>query len=71
MTIELWSLGKSDKKELSEGIAMYAKRLQYYTKFKLETIDNSKINKNLPKPQILEKETALVLSKLEDKDLLI
>ena len=71
MTVELWSLGGSDKKELAQAIDMYTKRLQHYTKFKIETIDNAKVNKSLGKEQILLKEADIILQKLQPKDLLI
>jgi 23S rRNA (pseudouridine1915-N3)-methyltransferase len=71
MTIELWSLGKPDKKELADAVNIYSKRLQHYTKFIVETIDNSKINKAFAREQILDKEAELVFSKLTVKDLLI
>ena len=71
MTVELWSLGKQDKKELAAAIELYIKRLSFYTKFKLETIDNAKVNTQQGKEQILDKESELILSKLNDKDILI
>ena len=71
MTIELWSLGKQDKKELEAAIDLYGKRLKHYTKYQIVTIDNAKIQKTLPKEQILDKEAELVLAKLQDKDILI
>ena len=71
MTIELWSLGKQDKKELEAAIDLYGKRLKHYTKYQIVTIDNAKIQKTLPKEQILDKEAELVLAKLQDKDILV
>jgi 23S rRNA (pseudouridine1915-N3)-methyltransferase len=71
MTIELWSLGKQDNKELIAAIDMYCKRLTHYTKYKIETIDNGKILKSLPKEQIMDKEAVLILNKLSDKDILV
>lgn len=71
MTIELWSLGKQDRSELQSAIELYEKRLKHYTKFKMVTIDNSKINKNQSKELILDREAELIVSKLSDKDLLV
>ena len=71
MTIELWSLGKQDKKELESAIELYCKRLKHYTKYQIVTIDNSKIQKSLPKEQMLEREADLVLAKMQEKDVLI
>ena len=58
MTIELWSLCKESNKELTRVIEVYAQRLKHYSKFKQVAFDNSKVNKNLPKERILEKEAA-------------
>jgi 23S rRNA (pseudouridine1915-N3)-methyltransferase len=71
MTIELWSLGKSDNKELEPAINLYFQRLKHYTKFNLTALDNSKINKKLSLEQILDQEADLVLQKLRDKDLIV
>lgn len=71
MVIELWSLGKPDLKELEEAIQVYFKRLKHYTQFKLVPIDNSKIHKNQPLEHIMQKEAEMILSKLNEKDLLI
>ncbi len=69
--IELWSLGKEDKKELSAGIEVYKQRLKHYTKFELHTVDNSKLSKLNNKEQILQLEADLILSKLRERDLLV
>ncbi len=71
MTIELWSLGKENNKLMDDAIAEYTRRINRYNDFKLVTIDNSKINKNIPKEQLLEKEAELVIQKLNDRDILI
>lgn len=71
MTIELWSLGKENNKLMEDAIAEYTRRINRYNDFKLVTIDNSKINKNIPKEQLLEKEAELILQKLNERDILI
>ena len=71
MTIELWSLGKENTKLVDEAIEEYSTRINRYTHFKLITIDNSKLPKTLAKTQLLEKEAALILDKLQDRDALI
>lgn len=71
MQIELWTLGKEDKKEIADAVSIYTKRLKHYTKFSIIYIDNSKINNQLSKEHILNKEAELILSKLSDKDMLI
>jgi 23S rRNA (pseudouridine1915-N3)-methyltransferase len=69
--IELWSLGKPDKKELAGPIAVYIDRLKYYTKFDVVTIDNKRIPKNTTKEQILDAEVTLIESRLHERDLLV
>jgi 23S rRNA (pseudouridine1915-N3)-methyltransferase len=69
--IELWSLGKPDKKELAGPIAVYLDRLKHYTKFEVVTIDNKRIPKNTTKEQILEAEVVLIESRLHEKDILV
>ena len=69
--IELWSLGKPDKKELAGPIAVYIERLTHYTKFEVVTIDNKRIPKNTTKEQILEKEAEIIAGRLQDRDLLV
>ena len=71
MTIELWSLGRENNKLLTAAIEEYAARINKYNSFRLITIDNSKLNKNLPREQLLEKEAALIAQKMNDRDLLI
>ena len=71
MNLELWSLGKENTKLMNDAIAEYTKRINRYMNFKLVTIDNSKLNKNIPKDQLLDKEAELILQKLTDKDLLV
>ncbi len=71
MIIELWSLGKENHQIVDEAIAEYSKRINRYNTFKMVTIDNSKVNKNLPLEQILEKEADLVRQKLQDRDILV
>jgi 23S rRNA (pseudouridine1915-N3)-methyltransferase len=71
MTIELWALGKENTKLLDVAIEEYIKRVNRYHAFKIVTIDNTKINKALPKETIFEREAELVQNKLQTKDLLI
>ena len=71
MNIELWSIGKENSKTLHTAIEEYASRLNHYINFKIINIDNSKINKNLPKQQLLEKESELIFNKLQERDILI
>jgi 23S rRNA (pseudouridine1915-N3)-methyltransferase len=71
MIIELWSLGKENSQIVDVAIAEYSKRINRYNTFKMVTIDNSKVNKNLPLEQILDKEAVLIRQKLQDRDIFI
>ncbi len=71
MNIEIWTLGKEQSKGLEHAIDEYTKRINRYVSFQIVTIDNTKIPKQLPKNQILLKETDIILSKLNERDLLI
>ncbi len=69
--IELWSLGKPDKKELAGPIAVYLDRLKHYTRFELITIDNKRVPKQGGKELILEKEAEIIEARLQERDLFI
>ena len=47
MQITLIAIGKTDKSELEELIAIYEKRLKHYIKFQMEVIPDIKNRKNL------------------------
>ena len=69
--IELWSLGKPDKKELAGPISVYLDRLKHYTRFEVITIDNKRIPKQGGKELIMEKEAELIEARLQERDLFI
>jgi 23S rRNA (pseudouridine1915-N3)-methyltransferase len=71
MNIELWSLGKENNKLVDAAIAEYSKRLNRYTTFSLQAIDNAKLPKTLPKNHLLEQEADRILQKLSERDLLV
>ncbi|MBP6456599.1 MAG: 23S rRNA (pseudouridine(1915)-N(3))-methyltransferase RlmH, partial [Chitinophagaceae bacterium] len=67
MEIQLWSLGKIKKDEYQNAIEIFEKRLKHYTKFSFLIIDNSKINNQLAKNDILKQEAKLIYEKLHPK----
>ena len=71
MTIKLIAIGKTDNKQLISLIDDYKKRLGFYIKFILEIIPDIKNSKNLSEFQQKQKEGELILSKLNNTDVLI
>ncbi|GLU44447.1 23S rRNA (pseudouridine(1915)-N(3))-methyltransferase RlmH [Allomuricauda sp. NBRC 101325] len=71
MQITLLAIGKTDKSELEELIAVYEKRLKHYIKFQIEFIPDIKNRKNLSEAQQKEKEGELILAQLQPTDTLI
>ncbi len=71
MQITLIAIGKTDKSELEELIAIYEKRLKHYIKFQLEVIPDIKNRKNLSEAQQKDKEGELILTQLQPTDTLI
>ena len=71
MKIELWVVGKTQFRYLSEGIEIYEKRLKKYIPFQLVILPDIKNSKNLSASQLKEKEGKMILDKLEKTDQLI
>ena len=71
MQITLIAIGKTDKSELEELIAIYEKRLKHYIKFQMEVIPDIKNRKNLSEAQQKDKEGELILTQLQPTDTLI
>ncbi len=71
MTIKLLAIGKTDNKQLISLIADYQKRLGHYIKFELDIIPDLKKVKNLSEAQQKQKEGELILSKLNQTDVMI
>lgn len=69
MNIELWCIGKTAESYLTEGIAIYEKRLKHYCNFSLVIL--SDIKKFSTREDLKNKEGALVLSKLDKGDFFI
>tara|TARA_R110002073_G_scaffold63391_1_gene158724 strand:+ start:11838 stop:12311 length:474 start_codon:yes stop_codon:yes gene_type:complete len=71
MQIKLLAIGKTDNSQLQSLIDDYTKRLSYYIKFELEIIPDLKKAKHLSEAQQKQKEGELILSKLNNSDVLI
>ena len=71
MKIKLLAIGKTDNKNLIQLIDEYQNRLKHYIKFELEIIPDIKNVKNLSEIQQKEKEGDLILSKLQNTDVLV
>lgn len=71
MTIKLISIGKTDSKPLINLIAEYEKRLGFYVKFIFDIIPDIKNSKNLSETQQKQKEGELILTKVNNSDVLI
>lgn len=71
MQITLIAIGKTDRIELEQLIAVYEKRLKHYVKFELVALPDIKNSKNLSEAQQKEKEGELILAQLQPTDTLI
>lgn len=71
MTIKLLTIGKTDNKQLQMLIDDYTKRLGHYIKFELDIIPDLKKVKHLSEVQQKIKEGELILTKLNNTDILI
>ncbi len=71
MKIKLIAIGKTDNKNLKALIEDYQKRLGFYIGFQFEVIPDLKKTKHLSEAQQKDKEGELILSKVQNSDLLI
>ena len=71
MQITLIAIGKTDRAELEQLIALYEKRLKHYIKFEFVVLPDIKNSKNLSEAQQKEKEGELILAQLQPTDTLI
>jgi 23S rRNA (pseudouridine1915-N3)-methyltransferase len=71
MKIELVVVGKTVASYLSEGIAIYQKRLPHYVPFNYIVIPDLKQTKKLSESQIKKAEGELILKQVEKADLLV
>ena len=71
MQITLIAIGKTDRSELEQLIALYEKRLKHYIKFEFVVLPDIKNSKNLSEAQQKEKEGELILAQLQPTDTLV
>lgn len=71
MKIELWMIGKTNKKYFEAAIQDYEKRIKRYLPFDIHTINDVKHAGKLSSEQLKQKEEQLILSKLKSDDYLI
>jgi len=64
-------IGKTAERYLDEGMAVYEKRLRHYVPFEVSVLPDVKQAKNLHPAQLKEAEGALVLDRLEKRDILV
>ncbi|OZV69668.1 23S rRNA (pseudouridine(1915)-N(3))-methyltransferase RlmH [Winogradskyella aurantia] len=71
MTIKLLAIGKTDNTNLQTLIEDYEKRLGHYIKFEFEVLPDIKKAKHLSEAQQKEKEGELILSKVQNPEVLV
>ena len=71
MNIKLIVISKTDQPYLQEGIDIYVKRLRHYTNFEIDVIPALKDQKGASPEEIKERESALLLKRLEGADRII
>ena len=71
MKIKLLLTGKTNDKALQELSEKYSKRIRSFAGFETEVIPALKNTKNLPVPQIKEKEGKAILSRLQPADFVV
>lgn len=64
-------VGKTDDRYLNEGIAKYAKRVEKYLPFEMQTIPDIKNTKNLAQLLQKQKEGDLILKKFQSGDYIV
>ncbi|MCC8088553.1 MAG: 23S rRNA (pseudouridine(1915)-N(3))-methyltransferase RlmH [Rikenellaceae bacterium] len=71
MNITLLTVGKTDLSYIAEGIDIFFKRINRYTRFNIATIADVKTSKKLPEDVQKIKEGEVILSHISDSDWLI
>ena len=68
MKIKLLAVGKTDTQYIAEAIAVYEKRLKFYTSLEIKYLPDIKNAKSLSADQLKEKEGTAILAQLNDGD---
>ena len=71
MTFKLLAVGKTSLSSLEKLIEDYKKRINFYTKFDIEIIENIKNTKNISEEEQKNKEGSIILQKISPNDILI
>lgn len=71
MKITLLTLGKTEDKYLSEGIAVFTKRLKHYIPFRIIEIPELKNTKSLSRDQQKNREAELIFKNINSTDYVI
>ncbi len=71
MIIKLVVVSKTDTPYLQEGIDLYVKRLRHYVNFEIDVIPALKDQKNASPEEIKERESLLLLKRLEGADRIV
>lgn len=71
MIIQILTVGKTDRPELRELVAMYEQRLQHYVRFELAEIPDLKQTRNMKPEQVREKEGHAIIKQLKPTDVLV
>ena len=71
MNITLIQIGKTDTSYIREGVELYLKRINHYTKFDIVTIPDLKNARKLTRDQQKTEEGRLILSQIADGDFLV
>ena len=71
MKIVLLVIGRTSERYLLDGLSNYQKRLQHYIQFEIFEIPNIKKAKNFSKIELIKKEGALIINKIQPYDYVI
>lgn len=71
MNIELWQIGKTKFPYLTEGIAIYTKRLSHYCKFSILTFKEADHNKKTKAEHIQNLESQTLKSKIKENHYIV
>ena len=71
MNISLIQIGKTDASYIREGVELYLKRINHYTKFDIITIPDVKNVRKLTRDQQKVEEGKLILSNFTDGDFVV
>ena len=71
MKVTLLVIGKIDTEYLRSGIEIYTKRLSHYCSFSLDVIQDVKNAGSLSKSDLIEKESEMILKRIDSRDHLI